>query len=34
MGNIKQKTIPDGYEMVFFDFKSLFMNLPLKKLFT
>ena len=28
---IKQETIPDGYEMAFFDVKSLFTNVPLER---
>ena len=28
MQKIKQETIPDGYEMVSFDGKSLFSNVP------
>ena len=28
---IKQETKPDGYEMAFFDVKSLFTNVPLER---
>ena len=31
MEKIKQETIPDGYEMVSFDTKSLFTNVDLEK---
>ena len=31
MEKMKQETIPDGYEMPFFDVKSLFTNVPLER---